>query len=239
MQERYTKEETVEMVNQHSRWFHTIEVGHGINTPGTHDSKRKLERLQMPDDLTGWSVLDIGANDGFFSFVAEGRGATRVLAADYPHWTGDIEYYGIGNARKGQFEIARELRGSSVEDRTISVYNITREELGSFDLVLMLGVLYHLVHPTVGLERAVQLADKLVIIETGLHRDNPRTETPMMYFTPAKYDNDPTNWWYPNPQCVMDMMKTFGCEKVIPVCLEPGFQRAVFHGYKNGYSGTD
>src|SRR5262245_47179094 len=60
-------------------WFHTIDFGQGIVSPGDDDSQRKLKRLQIPANLTGKSFLDIGAWDGFFSFEAERRGATRVL----------------------------------------------------------------------------------------------------------------------------------------------------------------
>jgi tRNA (mo5U34)-methyltransferase len=234
MESKYTQQQTIDMVAKHQRWYHEINVGHGITTPGGHDSNPKLKHIEMPADLTGWSVLDIGANDGFFSFTAEERGAERVLATDYPHWTGDVEYYEQVPPRKGHFETARELRGSTVQDRTISVYDISREELGGFDLVLFLGVLYHLVHPTIGLEHAVQVADKLIIVEFGVHRDNPDDDVPRMYFSPGKYGGDPTNWWYPNPECVKEMMLTFGCSRVERIDRYSHKERPVLHGYKEG-----
>ena len=69
-------------------WWHSIDLGDGVITPGIDDSPRKLHRLRLPQDLTGKSVLDIGAWDGFFSFEAERRGASRVLALDSYAWNG-------------------------------------------------------------------------------------------------------------------------------------------------------
>jgi len=66
-------------------WFHSIDLGHGIKTPGTDDSAKKLARLGLPADLTGKRVLDIGAYDGFFSFAAERAGAAQVADAGFPH----------------------------------------------------------------------------------------------------------------------------------------------------------
>ncbi|HEY8641609.1 MAG TPA: TIGR04290 family methyltransferase, partial [Candidatus Dormibacteraeota bacterium] len=70
------------------RWFHTIDLGDGVVTPGDDDSPAKLRTLGLPDRLDGLSVLDVGAWDGFFSFEAERRGAARVLATDDFCWSG-------------------------------------------------------------------------------------------------------------------------------------------------------
>jgi tRNA (mo5U34)-methyltransferase len=231
---KHSKAETLAIVGKHHRWFHQIDVGHGLSTPGTRNCQKKLEALDLPEDLTGWTVLDIGANDGFYSFECEERGADRVLATDYPHWTGGIEYsQQPGPARKGHFEAARELRGSSVEDLTISVYDLSSEELGTFNLVMMYGVLYHLVHFTVGLEKAVQMSDRLIIVETALHAENPSRDTPMSLFV-----SGPPSWWYPNPACIKAMMLFYGCEEVKIISSMEDWSRVVLHGYKNGYRPT-
>ena len=97
----------------------------------------------------GLSVLDIGAWDGFFSFECERRGASRVVAADYFSW------HGSGWGTKAGFTLARDVLGSKVEDVDIDVMDLTPERVGTFDLVLFLGVLYHLRHPLLALERVV------------------------------------------------------------------------------------
>ena len=97
-------------------WFHTIDLGGGIVTPGRDESPRKLGWIGLPEDLRGRSVLDVGAWDGFFSFECERRGATRVLALDGPAWQEPAWGPG-GFGTKAGFELARRALGSSVEDR--------------------------------------------------------------------------------------------------------------------------
>ena len=88
------------------RWYHRIDLGDGIVTPGVDPSPRKLERLRLPADLGGKTVLDVGAWDGFFSFEAERRGASRVLATDSYAWSG------VDWGTKQGFELARARLGS-------------------------------------------------------------------------------------------------------------------------------
>lgn len=123
------------------KWFHRIDLGNGIITPGVDESPAKLKKLGLPEDLHGKTVLDIGAWDGFFSFETERRGAKRVLATDYFCWGGE------GCGTKAGFELARKALNSNVEDMEIDVLELSPEKVGQFDLVLCLGVLYHMKHP--------------------------------------------------------------------------------------------
>ena len=230
MRLEYTRPQTLEMLASHEHWFHQIDVGHGLLTPGSRDCQQKLAALNLPEDLTGWSVIDIGANDGFYSFECEERGASKVLATDYPHWTGDVEYSeGQCVSRKEHFETARKLRGSEVDDMTISVYDLSPDEFGTFNLVMIYGVLYHVCHITVALENAVRMSDRLIIVESALHKDNRSGDTPMMLYVAG-----PPSWWYPNPACIKAMMLLFGCEEV-SIMSPPDYPRVVLHGYRNGY----
>src|SRR5688500_15284324 len=129
------------------RWYHSIDLGSGVVTRGTDDTPVRLAQLQLPGSLAGQTVLDIGAWDGFFSFECERRGAARVVAADYYSW------HGSGWGTKAGFTLAREVLGSKVEDIDIDVMDLAPERVGTFDLVLFLGVLYHLRHPYLALER--------------------------------------------------------------------------------------
>ena len=129
------------------RWYHTIDFGQGLVTAGVDDTLYRLARLDFPPSLDGRSVLDIGAWDGFFSFEAERRGAARVLASDWYSW------HGPGWGTKAGFELARTILGSRVEDIDIDVMDLSPERVGTFDVVLFLGVLYHLPHPLLALER--------------------------------------------------------------------------------------
>jgi tRNA (mo5U34)-methyltransferase len=119
-------------------WYHTISLGNGIVTPGIDDTPSRLSKIGLPLDLTGKTVLDVGAWDGFFSFEAERRGAARVLATDSYCWSGG------GWGTKDGFDLAKRALGSNVEEREIDVLDLSPDTVGVFDIVLFLGILYHM-----------------------------------------------------------------------------------------------
>jgi tRNA (mo5U34)-methyltransferase len=190
------------------QWYHSIDLGDGIVTPGwERNTASRLKALQIPDDLRGMTVLDIGAWDGFYSFEMERRGATRVLATDYDTWLGKT-----WGSKRG-FELARRALNSHVEDMTIDVLDLSPERTGVFDLVLFIGVLYHLRHPLLALERIFGVTTKQLVLET--HVDMVWNPRPAMAFYPnAELHNDPTNWWGPNPAAVIAMLKSVGFNRV-------------------------
>ena len=187
-------------------WFHRIDLGGGIVTPGIDDSPAKLSTLQLPR-LKGKTVLDVGAWDGFFSFAAERAGASRVVALDGPVW--DNVTWGS----KAGFELAREALGSRVEDLQMSVYDITPERVGIFDVVLFLGVLYHLEDPVLALKRLAAVTGDLLVVETAM--DFVWTKRPAAAFYPKKeLSGDRTNWWGPNASAVIGMLEVAGFNDV-------------------------
>jgi tRNA (mo5U34)-methyltransferase len=121
------------------RWYHSIRIG-DVTTPGVLDpAKSRWTAAALPADLTGKSVLDVGAWDGYFSFEAERRGACRVLAIDkLAGWHAEVGTAG--------FELAKELLGSSVEFRVMDVMDLDQLD-EQFDVILFLGVYYHLADP--------------------------------------------------------------------------------------------
>lgn len=209
------------------KWFHRIEVAPGICTPG-HSGPSKLEQIKMPENLAGWTVLDIGAWDGFFSFEAESRGAARVLATDWEAWTGNRVRNVCRPPRKAGFDLAKELLGSQVEEKIISIYDISPLTVGNFDLVLFLGVFYHLWHPLYALEKLYAVTDKLLIVETAT--DNNVSGSARMVFCLGKCHGDPSNWWYPNSECVIDMLYAVGFKQVDEV--HRNSVRSAFHAWK-------
>jgi tRNA (mo5U34)-methyltransferase len=191
------------------RWFHRIELGNGIVTPGVDDSSVKLQSLGVPENLAGKTVLDIGAWDGFFSFEAERRSAKRVLATDSFCWGG------AGWGTKEGFDFARRILNSRVEDREIDVMHLSPEKVGAFDVVLFLGVLYHMRHPLLALDilGSVTAPGGVAIIET--HVDMLHLERSAIAFYPGtELNGDGSNWCGPNPFAVEGMLKEAGFKKV-------------------------
>jgi tRNA (mo5U34)-methyltransferase len=186
-----------------TKWWHTIDLGNGVVTPGIDPTPARLRELQIPDDLTGLTVLDIGAWDGFFSFEAERRGASRVLATDSFCWGGG------GWGTKAGFELARRALGSRVEDLDIDPLELSPSRVGTFDLVLFLGVLYHMRHPLLALERVFSVTRGQLILQTQI--DLSAIDRPALaFYQGSDLNNDPTNWFGPNPPAVAAMLRAAG-----------------------------
>ena len=210
-------------------WYHTIDLGHGVITPGVDDSGDRVRRLAIPSDLRGKTVLDVGAWDGIFSFEAERRGADRVLAVDSYAWSG--KSWGT----KDGFELARRALGSRVEDLTLDVLDLAPERVGRFDLVLLLGVLYHMRHPLLALERVASVTARHLILDT--HADLVGHTRPAMAFYPGReLNDDSTNWWGPNPAAVVEMLASVGFRRVERIGAQRSaayrLTRAVYHHLK-------
>lgn len=209
-------------------WFHTIDLGRGIVTPGLDATPNKLQAIGLPARLNGMSVLDVGAWDGFFSFEAERRGANRVLATDHFCWNGP------GWGSKAGFELGRAVLGSRVEDLEIDVLDLDAALVGTFDLVLFLGVLYHMRHPLLALERVASVTHGLLILET--HLDLLDYACPAMaFYAGSELHGDHTNWCGPNVPMVIAMLETVGFTDVkvhwgpTPYPDHEAHARAVFH----------
>jgi len=196
------------------RWWHTIDLGDGVITPGKADNLRTLQKLGLPERLSGKTVLDVGAWDGFYSFEAERRGAARVLATDWFVWG----HGGWGT--KAGFELARRALSSKVEDLEIDVLDLWPNRIGMFDLVLFLGTLYHMRHPLLALERVFSVTRDQLILETQV--DLVWIRRPAIAFYPdTELDGDPTNWCGPNPAAVEALLRTAGFREVNAVSRYP------------------
>jgi tRNA (mo5U34)-methyltransferase len=209
-----------------------MDLGQGVITNGVDNTPERLPRLRLPATLSGRSVLDIGAWDGFFSFEVERRGAARVVATDYYAWHG--LGWGTGQGKAG-FELAREALGSRVEDVDLDVMDLSPERIGTFDVVLLLGVLYHLPNPLLALERVASVTDDLLIIETVV--DMVGFGRPAVAFYPGRELNgDPTNWWGPNVAAVHGMLRCVGFKRIetMTPARSAVFRaaRAVYHRFK-------
>jgi tRNA (mo5U34)-methyltransferase len=200
-------------------WYHTIDLPGGVTTHGVNNSAFALARLDLPTSLAGKSVLDVGAWDGFYSFEAAKRGAARVLATDSFVWQGRWKQTG--------FLLARQALGleDAVEDRLIDVMDLSPEALGeTFDVVLFLGVLYHLPDPVTALRRVSSVCNELLLIET-------ETALNFLPFPAARLwpgrelKGDDTNWWSLNKAALVELLKTFGFREVRVVYRTPLLRR--------------
>jgi len=198
-------------------WFHRIDLGNGLVTPGDDNTPLKLRRLQFPENLAGKTFLDIGAWDGFFSFEAEKRGATRVLATDSFVWKGNV----AGKSKEG-FLTARSLLKSRVEDMLIDPFDVTRERVGVFDVVLLSGVVYHVKNPWLLLERAADVTRELLIIETATDFNLVRRPAIAVY-THGELNYDSTSWCAPNIAALKAILTDVGFKQVKVVWKEKNF----------------
>lgn len=205
------------------KWWHSFNFPE-LTTKGEDMSPEKLAGIGIPEDLTGQKVLDIGAWDGYFSFVCEKRGASEVVAVDTTAWQ-QAEFGSWKNGtKKAGFEFAREALKSKVIDKEIEILDLTPENVGQFDLVLCLGILYHMEDPWKVVRTICKLCKKTIIIET--HSDGNYLSVPAMIFYPRGVNNDPSNHWGPNMECVMAMLEAEGF-KITKVGY--GNMRAVVH----------
>jgi tRNA (mo5U34)-methyltransferase len=200
-------------------WFHDLEI-HGVRTAPDHPLGNFLRELWttvspfFPEDMTGKTVLDIGCNAGFYSQRMHERGA-RVTGIDH-----DPRY--LAQARFAAAEL-----GYDIEFRRLDVYDVA--ELGErFDYVIFMGVLYHLRHPLLALDRVARLPRERLVVQCmvrgapadglQLRADYPITDTapfedprfPAMYFIENRYVGDPTNWWIPNEAGLAAMLRSAG-----------------------------
>ncbi|MGZ5956435.1 MAG: class I SAM-dependent methyltransferase [Caulobacteraceae bacterium] len=185
-------------------WFHSHAFADGETTHGDKPAEtlRKEAEVIFRHPVAGKSVLDIGAWDGFFSFEAERQGASRVLATDHFCWSGE------GWGTKAGFDYAHAKLGSRVETLDIDVPQISRDTVGTFDVVLFLGVLYHVKDPFTCLERVASVTGEMLVLETETALDIPWPV--MRYYEGAELNNDPTNFWAPNQRALKAMLRDIG-----------------------------
>jgi len=184
--------------------YHSIELPDGSVLPGLQSIeqlRRRLDVFGLPGDLRGKRVIDIGAWDGWFSFECERRGAT-VTAVDCVELDTFLE--------------ARHLLNSKVEYLTLDVNELSARRLGRFDIVLFFGVLYHLRHPLLGLEKAVELSTDLVLVESFVIESETGRPIPavMEFYERAELGGQIDNWCGPTPECLLALCRSAGLARV-------------------------
>jgi len=188
-------------------WFHRMEIAPGVVTPGRIDPSIRLAGLHLPDDLSGKSVLDVGAWDGYFSFEAERRGADRVVAVDSHSWSGD------GWGSRAGFDCAHAAYGSRVEPIEMEVLDLDPARIGRFDVVLFLNVLYHMRDPALAIARVASVTADRLILET--HTDLNDLDVPAVaLYRPGELWRDETTYCGPNLPALEIMLHDAGFTRV-------------------------
>jgi tRNA (mo5U34)-methyltransferase len=212
-------------------WFHNLHLPNGTQTAPNHFlgdfPKFKWEQIKVaiPRNLNGWTALDIGCNAGFYSFELAKRGAT-VLGIDLdPHYLQQAKW------------AAKEMGLSGkVSFKQMQVYDLAKMKR-SFDLVIFMGVFYHLRYPMLALDIVTQKVNKMMVFQTlsmpGEEVFDPKPDMtlderkqmlkkgwPVMAFIEKRLANDPTNWWAPNHACIEAMLRTCG----LNVTAKPGHE---------------
>jgi len=224
MANAFSREQIRQRVQELGQWFHNLDL-HGVKTAPDHflgdypNTKWQRFASALPQDLRGRTVLDVGCNAGFYSIQMKLRGADRVVGVD------------TDDAYLAQARFAAEVSGVQIDFRHLSVYQL--RQLGEkFDLVLFLGVLYHLRHPLLALDMLHEYAVKdLLVIQSMLRGSESVAEVeddyefweqeifhdrkfPQMYFIEQRFSGDPTNWWIPNRACLEAMLRSANFEIV-------------------------
>jgi tRNA (mo5U34)-methyltransferase len=207
-------------IGELGKWFHNLDL-QGVPTAPNHflgdypACKWSGFREAIPQDLSGKSVLDIGCNAGFYSQEMKRRGAARVVGVDF-----DEKYL-------AQARFAAEVNELDIEFRRLSVYELAR--LGEqFDLVLFMGVFYHLRHPLLALDLIHEHVARDLLVFQSMQRGSngvgpvdddydfwqtelfDQPDSPKMHFIEHRYSGDPTNWWIPNRACVEALLRSSG-----------------------------
>jgi tRNA (mo5U34)-methyltransferase len=184
-----------------SDWYHTIELSEGLVTRGFYDHRPVLHRYGLPASMEGMTALDVGTADGFFAFEMEKRGA-RVVATDVRFATEwDVaprirsrfaETDHEEQVSVPRFRLAHAMRSSSVEHRFISVYDLSPEVLGTFDLVFCGSLLLHLQNPLKALCAIRSVTGGMAVIETSIdpHLERERPDLPGMRYGARELEDD-------------------------------------------------
>lgn len=234
-------------------WYQNIELAPGIwtnpNDPRAYDPRERWNIIEpyVPKDLSGKTVLDLGCSAGFFAAKMKQRGAKRVVAVDVAPWV------------KRQVTVVAAALGLDIEIRVQDVHEFCLETREKFDYVLFLGLLYHLRHPLLVLDRlSCMLGEKLFIQTPIVGRkpdgslrvkdDYPSNETqvfdhpdfPRLSFIEKKFNADSSNWWFPNENCLLAMLRSSGYQRIIRIghdifmCDPP--QISLFDGISYNYA---
>ncbi len=212
-------------------WHHSIEFPNGYRINGAKSLEVMKQQYEMtfgPLALDGKSVLDLGTWSGAFAVEAARRGASRVVSVDYVVWRPPFTF------GREAFDFVVAASGFRIEgvELDLDASPLALTGLGEFDVVLFLGVFYHLRDPIAALREISKITREVLVVETYWTEDLPAHPPGMIFYPGSELGDDPTNWWAPNIACVEELLKTFGFSRVV-ISDGSASNRKWFHAYKN------
>jgi tRNA (mo5U34)-methyltransferase len=201
-------------------WYHTVDLGDGVTTAGQYDHRRVLHHYGLPADLTGKTVLDVGAAHGFFAFEFERRGAVRVVTAELPSWSAhdaspslkaDFDREGLDEHNvdylHGALAFAIAARDSKVEQVFCHVDDLDPDIHGRFDIVFCGSLLIHVTDPLRALYAIRAVTDGTAILATTIDPSRFGRRTPRARFFGR---NEGQTFWAPNMACLESWARAAG-----------------------------
>lgn len=234
-------------------YYHTIDLGNGLVTPGDYDFRPVLPLFQFPADMQGMNVLDVGSATGFFAFEFERRGA-EVTSVELPSiadwdmslgdkattlneikaWCGTDDLAAADEQIvHGGFDFCHRMLNSRVKRCLSSIYDLTPEKVRAtgFDLVFMGDLLVHTMAPLMGLNAVANLCRGTLIISQDLV-DVGGDSPVMLYCGGETRGVDDRSWWLPNKTCWVHMLKRLGFRDVRVIGSHEGVVRRHWIHYR-------
>lgn len=200
-------------------WYHTLDLGDGVVTPGMFDHRPVLDRYPIPADLSGMRCLDVATMDGFWAFEMERRGAASVTALDLADpealdWPASLRAdheRSLDETKAERFALAAEALGSSVNRVLLSAYDLS-PALGSFDFVFCGDLLLHVKDPITIVENIHSVCTQSAVIVNVISRFRRHEKRPL-----AELDGiDTFTWWVPNMAGLIRIVQAAGFARVEP-----------------------
>ena len=223
-----TPDESHALIERFPHWYHRIYLGNGVYTlggRGFHEDVWACFESALPPTMSGLSVLDVGTNAGYFALQAKLRSAKHVVATEFE------------SIFLEQAEAIRQIWGVDIDYRLMDAHDIGKLNQ-TFDIVVFAGILYHLKHPLQVLEALGNMCRDAILVETECIVEDSRNCVVVRQGRPAEpqlahkgimkfvehteLNGDPSNWWVPDVECVMGMLRTAGFVYLSrPVMLQP------------------
>ena len=225
----------IEWIQKEVGWYHSIDLREGLSTPGSRGWKDRATHFSIPDRVKGKTVLDIGAMEGGDSLFAESVGA-KVTSYDVDNyfeydlglnsaWEYVVERFeearkqGLEkewiflNSKRFGYEFCREIRGSKNRRFSGSIYDLDPKVHGTFDIVYCFGLLYHIRHPILALEKIYAVTNEMAFINNHLFTGYTPDSNTVLFFNDT-WQGAYTNWFVPSPKAFLEMLSSVGFRKL-------------------------